>query len=169
MLRVRVTVRAEEMRLSGMMARMQDLAPVLASQAQLLETMIRKDVFGGEQAPDGSPWEPLAETTVARRRRGKKKGRRIVKPLQDTRELYQSIGARAGKTSLFFGLYAKGGMGGNLRMKLDVHQYGTRHVPARPFLPLLPDGTPYFGDGPAAKWHARMVERVQRYIATGRL
>lgn len=72
----------------------------------------------------GKPWAPLAPSTVARRRKGKRKGGRI-RILRDTGMLYRSVNAFT--TWDYTEVGAREPYG-------HRHQFGGRHLPARPFI-----------------------------------
>jgi phage gpG-like protein len=91
--------------------------------------------FTDSRDPYGKPWKPL------KRRKGQ--------PLLDTGLLRNSLAYRVNGLVLELGTnvdYA------------GPHQYGTKHIPARPFFPRLEDGLP-----PA--WAAAVGETVQAYFA----
>src|SRR5882724_6265252 len=107
---------------------LKSIAVYLASQA--------KQCFDQQQSPDGQPWTPLAASTIKRRRKGRKGGTPI--PLRDTGVMMGSLAGQAlgsvrdiQKAQLIYGT--------NLKSKTgfpypSVHQFGSRTVPARPFL-----------------------------------
>jgi len=76
-------------------------------------------------AAAGRPWEPLAEATIAGRRKGPKKGQGQVRILQDTGNLRKSVGMFA--TSDYVEVGSREPYG-------HYHQTGTKRVPARPFV-----------------------------------
>lgn len=147
--------------LDEMKRRLNDLTPVMAGRAQTFETMIRKDVFGREQAPDGSPWKPLADSTIDRRRNKRKAS---IKILQDTRKMYSSIFAKGTERGIVFGSTDQAD-------KVNANLFGSQkrpdQPPARPFLPVLPDGSVVMDGGPAAAWRERTEQRIRQYVEKG--
>ena len=99
------------------------------------EQEIRRCVAEGfryTKAPDDSPWLPL-------------KSGENRKPLDKTGKMRKSVKVRATRAGLYITVdvpYA------------SYHQYGTKTIPARPFLP---------GKEPPAKWVAR-VDRIIGYV-----
>ena len=84
--------------------------------------------FENSEAPDGTPWQPL------KRPRPLRQGQRGIggdQPLMNIGNLYNSIEAQViGKHRLQIGTatdYA------------HYHQFGTQHIPARPFLGVTDD------------------------------
>ena len=161
MVAVRIKVSGLEQmqrRTAAMHARAADLSPVLAPAAQTLVTVIQKDSFGAQSTPGGKPWAELADSTIARRRN---KGR--ISILQDTGQMKSSVFARAiGGTRIQFGSSDKAA-------KVNTHLFGSKDVPARPFLPVDESGTVDFESGRARTWRERLVARIRRYIETGRV
>ena len=142
-------------RLDEIGQRARDLRPVLAVAAEDLKTLV-DDSFEQSRAPDGSPWAPLASSTVARRRQGSSK------PLIDTGRLRNSINASSGPSSLKVGTnvpYAA------------YHQFGTEDIPARPFLPVVGDaeGFSLTATGPAGRELDRIRRMIETYVATGEI
>lgn len=82
----------------------------------------------------GRSWVPLAAATVARRRKGKyKRGR--VRILRDTGNLYRSVNAFTTWDYVEVGTREPYGR---------RHQFGGRHLPARPFVGWEPAGAQRF-------------------------
>lgn len=106
--------------------------PVLTDQIQDLLVRRVKDRFEKERDPDGQPWAPLEEPTLARRRRaGGRSGQKI---LTQSRELRDSI--RAIRTVMGDSFATNTGAGfrigvvgdAHLLAKARAHNYG---VPSR--------------------------------------
>jgi phage gpG-like protein len=148
--------------LKKMQARTVDLSPVLKVAVNDLNTM-ETDAFRKSVDPGtGSPWAPLSETTLARRRKGT--GRGGPKTLWDTGHLRGSLVSKsensvasAGRDLVVFGTnvpYAA------------VHQDGSKqkNIPKRQFLPTQWNvvGTPAYN---AMK---KIASRVRNYILTGK-
>jgi len=128
-----------------------DLKPAFAEIGEYLDLATRQR-FDREQAPDGSPWEPLSETTLRRkmlkgvkRGRGQKRRRLTTRAgntkagaitrlahasiLVESGDLRDTLRYHATADSLEFGTDRKYGA---------THQFGDkkRNIPARPFLGL---------------------------------
>ena len=116
--------------------------------------------FKKQEGPDGTPWQPLKDETVARRRAGRgvmssyrTKGRRLgigaarltrimgpvtelglrgVKILQDTGTMYKSITYSVGINKEF----VEAGVANLTEDYAPTHQFGDpkRNIPARPFM-----------------------------------
>lgn len=99
--------------------------------------------FDEEQSPDGQAWEPLAESTV-RRKRG---DRRI---LQRTETMRADIRVRPAPGA---------GVEIDAPHPASYHQIGTSEMPARK---LLPEG----GELPA-DWQEAIDEEIERAFAKG--
>jgi phage virion morphogenesis protein len=138
--------------LEAMAARLRDLRPVMAVVAADTMTLI-DDSFAGSRAPDGSPWAPLAESTL-RQRRGT-----TATTLVDTGRLRSSMFARGQATGIEFGTNVS---------YAAPHQTGARRMPRRAFLPIDGSG-PYTltATGPAGTHWQRARESIRRYIRTG--
>lgn len=88
--------------------------------------------FKNETSPAGTPWAALSPKYAKRKAESKAK----QKILQWTGTLYGSISARAESNGAVVGTNVRAG-----QYSLGaLHQYGTRKMPARPFLPVLSDG-----------------------------
>jgi len=92
-----------------------DVTPVLdeLGEDEVTRVMLR---FENSEAPDGSIWEDLKV--------------RDGKPLMDTGRLYQSVVAHVANDSLQVGTNVS---------YAPYHQFGTEHIPARPFLGVSDD------------------------------
>ena len=148
--------------IDGMIARLEDLTPVMEGRASAFEAMVQKDIFGREHATDGSAWPALADSTEERRRN---KGKITI--LQDTELLKRSVKARATKTGMRFG-------SSDVEGKSMAHQFGVNKLnrpflPARPFLPVLPDGSIEMEAGPAKTWRERAEARIKVWVESGEL
>lgn len=134
-----------------------DLKPAFQDIGEYLDLTTRQR-FDREQAPDGTPWEPLAESTLRRKmlggvRRGKgEKRRRLTKRRGGTK-----VGAIRALTGSRV-LVDSGSLRDTLRYRADrggvefgtdrvygaIHQFGGEDVgkpeiPARPYLGLSAD------------------------------
>jgi len=86
-----------------------------------------REGFDKEQDPYGSPWKPLAASTLAARR-----GNGGARILRDTNRLYNSINSQVRGDGVAIGTNVTGGK------KVEygaAHQFGLGGIPARPFLP----------------------------------
>lgn len=141
---------ALEAELKAMGARAVNLEPVLSGRAEALRSTIVSEVFGRAQSPSGEPWEPLQKATI------RSKGSSA--PLIDTGTLRGSIVASASDSAITFGV------SGPAERYAGTHQFGTRTVPARPFLPVTDED---FQTGPIGAWWERLRERVLAYVKDG--
>ena len=138
-------------KVEGWEKRAKNLEPVLKGRAEALRTVVVRDAFGQSQTPQGQEWIPIKPATVERRRQGS------AKPLIDTGTLRGSITASSTKNTI------RVGVSGAANAYAAFHQFGTKHIPARPFIPTGLDS------GPAAKWAARAKRRIIRYIVEGKV
>jgi phage virion morphogenesis protein len=91
--------------------------------ADIGEYMLRQtdNRFRNEEAPDGTPWAPLATATLERKaRRGK-----IRKILQEEGNLRTTLSYRASAQEVELG---------SIQPYSTYHQFGTSRMVARPFL-----------------------------------
>lgn len=132
--------------------RLRDMSPLTRVLAEDVKTLI-DDSFAQSRSPDGSPWEALKPSTVKRRRQGSST------PLVDTGTLRGSVSARGTTTGVMFGAGAS---------YAPFHQFGTRRVPSRPFLPVTPSGD-FMRSGPAATELAAIKRAIVEYLKTGRI
>ncbi len=137
---VQIDIRIEDTEIRQRLARLsrdsQDLSPAMARISEILVAST-EDAFANERSPDGTPWAPLADTTLKRRQKAGRDG----PILQITRDLLRSIDSDHDRTSAVAGtnlIYAA------------THQFGHEHdnlfgrgieatIPARPFLGLRRD------------------------------
>jgi len=125
---IRVTINDTQLqqRLSQLAARYLDLTPANRSIGEYLLRRTRRR-FDTEIAPDGTPWNPLAESTIKAKRRRQETGspyRTRARPesiLKDTFTLRDSITYQASRDSV--------AVGTNI-------QYGIFNQNTRPFLGL---------------------------------
>lgn len=104
--------------------------------AEQLGTLVSEG-FDAAQAPDGTPWAPLAPRTLARRRK------RSARPLLDTGRLRSSFAITSDAEGVYLStpvVYAA------------THQHGRGAIPARPFLP---------GDVLPSAWAAAFEETAR--------
>jgi phage virion morphogenesis protein len=149
--------------IADMEARAKDASPATKVAAATLDTVIQSS-FELSNSPQGEPWAPLAESTIAQRRRGSSRA------LVDTGQLKAATFTRASKTGVMFGV------SGAPATYAGTHQFGTTKagrsrnvkIKARPFLPLDDSGKPVFSGGRAAKWLKRAQKRVTDYILHGK-
>jgi len=137
--------------IASIRARLVDLETIMKRQALLLSTII-DDSFQNSRSPLGEGWAPLADSTVAKRRKGSSK------PLVDTAQLRQASFASAKDSAIVFGT-------SGAPSKYGVfHVTGTKNMPRRAYLPLSENGRPDFSSGPARDWLAQTEERVINFI-----
>ncbi|MGB0972287.1 MAG: hypothetical protein ACPGVG_15205 [Mycobacterium sp.] len=154
---------AENERMSG---RLLDLTPVTQKHAALLEGVIIK-TFRREKGPNEEPWASLAPSTLARRRKGKRRRRstanRRSKPrkagiLRNTGQLFGSVFGKAdGSKGIAYGFGAKHGL---------FSQFGKGRM-HRPFLPVDASGNPLFEKGKAKRWLDKLNRDAIDYIIHG--
>jgi phage virion morphogenesis protein len=116
--------------LQALIARAQDITPALAEIGETLTSEVRLG-FRGSNDPWGAPWQPLSETTIARRRGGS------AVPLRDTGVLLNSIQYQVSGNAVTVGTADNAG-------KARMHQFGGiskgafrgARIPARPYLPI---------------------------------
>ena len=107
--------------------RASDLSPFMADAAETLYT-ITDESFDAQASPAGAPWTPLASATL--------RAKRTDKILYESGNLRGSLYADSSATEAHIGIGATAhGYPYGI-----VHQFGSRRIPARPFLPLSPDG-----------------------------
>ena len=144
--------------LSDIAARAEDLSPILEVVVQDIRTAI-DDSFNEQSSPSGARWQPLAQSTLDRR-----KGTSAT-ILVDTGRLRNSIAVSWTRKSISFGTnVAYGG----------AHQFGytPRRLPARPFMPVESDGGGgsrlMTGGRASALWEQARAD-VDHYIRTGEI
>lgn len=150
-------------------ARARDLTPVLEVAAADTVTLI-DDSFEAGSAPDDAPWAPLSPATVAIRNR--RRGRGIVKPLQDTTRLRRSITATGGASRLAFGTNVPYAAPQQLGASIRIFGRGSASIPARAFLPVTSGEGGRFSlmtGGRAGVHWTRVRAMVDRYIRTGEI
>ena len=90
-------------------------------------------------APDGTPWQPLARPRGRKRDRKKRKGQGADKPLRDTGLLMASLTASGVGAPQHVERVTESGMiFGTSVPYASFHQHGTSRIPARPFLGISP-------------------------------
>lgn len=119
--------RALQEGLSRLRRRLDDLSPVLADTAEHLLT-VTEEAFEAQRSPGGKAWPDLAPATWRHKRTsrmlyesGTLQG--SLTPESDHHEA--RLGVNAASHGFPYGI---------------VHQFGSRHVPARPFLPVDESG-----------------------------
>lgn len=143
--------------LRGAASRAADPRPVLAEIGAELERMVSQS-FASQTSPDGTPWTPRA--TSYRYADG-----RPARPRTETRPgrpLLSESGETRGSVTLEV---TPRGVGISVGGRAAIHQFGTRHVPARPFVPVTRSGR--MASGPAGAWWASVPRRLAAFIADG--
>lgn len=152
----RITVRGldEALRdLDDIQGRLNDMRPVMEVIGEDLKTFV-DDRFDSSTDPTGAPWQPLKPATVKRRRANS------AKPLVDTGNLRNSINYRPGPRSVQIGTVVP---------YAPPHQFGTKHIPQRRYLPFTPDGSDFETQGLAGAELAHITDAISLYILTGRI
>ncbi len=108
--------------------RLSHLKPLWQIVGMYVQKQTIKERFDKEQSPDGSKWISLSPARVKQRLKKHKNGN--MKILQDTGELRRSIQYEATDD------YVR--IGSNL-VYARIHQFGGKHIPARPFLGVTQD------------------------------
>lgn len=150
--------RAERM-LSGVADRAKDMRPALDALASDLRAMV-DNAFATNTSPDGTPWAPrvsayrYADGRPARPRSEARGGRDLLERTGDLRGSVTISVTPTGITQTASSGHAA------------FQQYGTRHAPARPFLPV-DRGGPMRGGAAGAFW-GRVADTLGRFIAEGR-
>lgn len=157
----------------GILSRLRNPTPATKLGAEILSKFLQ-DRFTRQEDPDGKPWKPLEEATIAARR-----GRGDARILQDTGILRLSITAKAGvelgksPLSIVFGTLLLGKTnpktGQTAAQYAAVHQFGSKTVDARPFLPADETGAKASPGTPAGKVFDRIRRVIGEYIRTGKL
>ena len=109
-------------RLKTAAEKLKDMRPLWSSVGMYVQRQTIKERFDKEQTPEGEKWEPLAPTTIKRKKRHK---RGQMKILHDTGELRKSITYEAGNDHVKIGSKLK---------YARTHQFGRGKIPARRFL-----------------------------------
>lgn len=146
--------------LRGVSQRAADARPVLEALASELRTMVDAS-FATDTAPDGTPWAPrsqayrYADGRPARTRTERDPGRGL---LESSGGLRSSIGVAVRGLAIVAEATSP---------HAAFQQFGTRYLPARPFLPLTRGG-PMQG-GAAGEWFRAIPGRIAAFVARGAL
>ena len=120
---INITATLAQSNLKELESKLKNLKPVMSSIGEYMVRRTRQR-FDSETSPDGVKWAPLAEATIAAKRE-----RRTNAPptaiLKSTFTLRDTIAYVPTETSVKIGTPQEYG---------KFHQYGTRRIPARPFL-----------------------------------
>lgn len=132
--------------LQEMVARVKSLKPAMEAGALDIKKLVDDAFYKSIDPNTGTAWQPLAESTIKKRRQGSSK------PLIDTGRLRGSIATKAGDKSITYGTNVVYG---------GPHQFGTKKIPQRRFLPTD------FSTGPASATAQKIVRRILNYITKG--
>ena len=128
-------------KLSAMMKRTQDMTPAMKVGAEAIDRLMKK-TFDLSASPTSVPWKELSKKTIKKRRKNSST------PLVDTGMLRKRTVARGGARTIYFAsnvAYA------------GFQQFGTRYIPARPFMPITRSGDLTDDAGPAKLVFDRLV------------
>lgn len=140
-------------KMSAMMKRTQDMTPAMKVGAEAIVRLIA-NTFQNSTSPTGVEWKGLDPETV------KKRKKNSDQPLMDTKRLSRSLlNASHGARSIRFGTNVE---------YAGFHQFGTRRIPARPFMPITAQGELTMA-GPAKLVFDRISRQVGNYIVNGKL
>jgi len=109
------------------------------------------NAFRFQQAPDGSPWPPLAPLTLRARAR---KGNHSQQPLIATGAMYRSITSDSSATEASIAIGA-----GLPDARAWWNQFGTTRAPARPLLPVTE-----FAAAPTAAWLDTLMAPIDQAL-----
>lgn len=109
--------------------------------------------FRKEQTPDGVEWLPLKRE---RPRNSKAGGKRRSKILRDTGRMVNSITGKSAGHDVIVGTNVE---------YAAYHQFGTRTIPARPFLPL--EGLPMAWQNSAARVIVEVLKQTAPMLLSG--
>ena len=140
-------------KMSAMMKRTQDMTPAMKVGAEAIDRLMKKS-FDVSRSPTDIGWAPLTDETIKKRRKNSST------PLVDTGMLRKRTVARAGARTIYFSsnvAYA------------GYQQFGTRYIPARPFMPITRSGDLTDDAGPAKVVFDRIAAQVGSFIINGRL
>lgn len=140
-------------KMSAMMKRTQDMTPAMKVGAQAIQRLMAK-TFDNSASPTGQKWDALSEQTIERRRK------QSSTPLVDTGRLRASMATSYGARNINFGTNVN---------YAGFQQFGTRHIPARPFMPITRSGDLTDDAGPAKVVFDRIAAQVGSFIVNGRL
>ena len=126
--------------------RVSDLHPAMADIAETLYTLT-DEAFDAERSPDGTAWADLAPATW----RYKKTNKKLFEDGTLRGSLYADSSAHEARVSV--NAHARGYPYG------AVQQFGSKHVPARPFLPIDADGA-LLGDIPE-----QLIDLLENYLS----
>lgn len=138
---------------AAMMRRSENLTPAMKVGAESIQRLIQK-TFQTSASPTGEKWDDLDPETIKRRRK------KSNIPLVDTGKLRLSMATSYGARTINFGTNTK---------YAGFHQFGTRRIPARPFLPITRAGELTDDAGPAKLVFDRIFRSVGNYIVNGKL
>ena len=147
--------------------RLTDLSPATKVGAEIMKKLI-DDSFRLQRDPWGGAWKSFSPNTLKARRKGRGKG--SAKLLIDTGVLRNSISAVGEPQAIVFGSIYEGrrnANGAEVAGYGRAQQFGTAHIPARPFLPVkdgrfeAPPGTP------AGRALAKIRRVIVQYIIKG--
>ena len=140
-------------KMSAMVKRTQDMTPAMKVGAQAISRLLL-NTLQQSASPTGIRWKPLAPQTIAKRKDNSST------PLIDKGPLSESMATSYGARTITFGTNIK---------YAGFQQFGTRYIPARPFLPITRSGQLTDDAGPAKLVFDRIAAQVGSYIVNGRL
>lgn len=135
-----------------------DLRPWLAEAETKLRALIDAS-FDRDASPDGSPWAPRLTTT-------RYTDGRPARPLTERRPgrpLLQDTGSN--RNSISVSVEGDSVIARAVSDHASYLQFGTRHMPARAFLPVTRTGP--MTTGPAGELYRQLAESLAKYIVEG--
>lgn len=146
---MQIAIAIKDAKLSGvidrLLSRASDLHPAMADIAETLYT-ITDEAFDTERSPDGTAWADLAPATW----RYKKTNKKLFEEGTLRGSLYADSSAHEARVSV--NAHARG------YPYAAVQQFGSKHVPARPFMPIGTDGA-LLGDIPE-----QLIDLLENYL-----
>lgn len=133
--------------LRAMVDRVRNLKSAMDAGANDIRTLIDTAFRNSQDPSTGKAWDSLAQSTIDKRRKSSSK------PLVDTGRLRGSVTTEATNKTISYGTNVE---------YAGFHQFGTKHIPMRAFMP-----TAFDPNTPAGKTIERIRNRIRNFILTG--